>query len=1028
MVNESNAIHESSIAIIGMGARFPGAKDLDEFWENLCSAKEAVRDFSDEELLAAGVDPERLTRPNYVKRGVELKNIDLFDAEFFGYTPREAELIDPQHRIFLECAWEALEDAGWQPERDTRRVGVFAGSGLNNYGLYRSALNPGELFSWTELQKSLLLEKDYLTTRVSYKLNLSGPSVVVQTACSTSLVAVHMACQSLLSGESDMALAGGVSIRVPQVAGYLHEEGGPASADGHCRAFDADASGMVLGSGAGIVVLKRLEDAIADGDNIRAVIRATCINNDGSGKAGYTAPSVDAQAEAIAEAHALAGITASDVSYVEAHGTGTKLGDPVEIAGLTKAFRRSSRGNGFCAVGSVKAGIGHLDIAAGVAGLIKLVLCLEHGMLPPSVNFTRPNPHIDFEETPFFVQQSLSPWVSRSETRIAGLSSFGIGGTNAHAVIEEAPRIERKSREVNASLITLSARSPQALEAATDRLADYLERHSNVSLDDVAFTLSTGRAQFDYRRCFVSSDTKQASDRLRSRDAVFSGRRSSTGLSSIVFMFPGQGAQYVGMGKGLYHHEQVFREAVDYCSDALVPHLELDLRDVLYPAEQNRARAQELIRETWVTQPALFVVEYGLSLLWKSWGIVPEVMIGHSIGEYVAGCLSGVFSLDDALTLVAARGRLMNGMQPGAMLAVRAGEGDVRELLTDGLEVATINSPRTCVVSGSFETIAGFSEFLSSRDILSRQIPTSHAFHSAMMEPALAPFRDELRRIRLGLPSVPFVSNVTGQLMLRDEAVDPEYWVQHLRRSVRFSDGIQTLLQDCSPVLLEVGPGRTLSGFARQSSDAKSAAAILPSMEAAGGERSDREIVLETLGRLWSMGFEPDWTALYAHGSNRKVSLPAYPFERKRFWNMPEPALSHLPRSQAKAKRTDTRSGATPENTVKKAVADSIRDDPRTETSTTADALEQIWKDLLGFDAIDRASDFFDLGGDSLLATKVLARIHGDMNQKVTLKQFFDTPTIQALAAILDDSERNGHRGTDEVLSEADVLKKASML
>src|SRR5689334_704855 len=673
------------IAIVGMAGRFPGARNLDEFWRNLHDGVEAISSFSEEELRAAGIDSALLRDPAYVKAGGILEDIELFDASFFGINHREAEMMDPQHRVFLECAWEALENAGYNSDSYDARIGVYAGHGLTSYLLSNLYSNRQSIWALSGGQSLLGNEKDYLSTRVSYKLNLSGPSISVQTACSTSLVAVHLACQSLLNGECSMALAGGVTISVPQKAGYKYEEGGIMSPDGHCRTFDASAKGTVAGSGVGIVVLKRLEDALASGDTIHAVIKGSAINNDGSQKAGYTAPSIEGQAAVISEALHMAGVEAATIGYVEAHGTGTVLGDPIEVAALTQAFRAGTDAKEFCAIGSVKSAIGHADTAAGVAGLIKTVLALKHKQLPPSLHFEVPNPGIDFADSPFYVNAKLGEWTSNGTPRRAGISSFGIGGTNAHVIVEEAPDGAAAGTVRPLHLITLSAKTAGALATSAGNLAAHLRQHPELNVADVAHTLQRGRKAFDHRLVVVCRDLDEAVAALEAQDARVVTSVQETNDHPVLFMFPGQGAQHPGMSAELYEVEPAFRKQIDLCSELLRPHLGCDLRSLLYPSQENFDEAGERLKQTMFTQPALFVVEYALAKLWLSWGVRPRAMIGHSIGEYVAACLAGVLSLEDALMLVAMRGRLMQSTPPGAMIAVPLPDGELRPLLPEPL-------------------------------------------------------------------------------------------------------------------------------------------------------------------------------------------------------------------------------------------------------------------------------------------------------------------------------------------------------
>lgn len=881
---------EEGIAVVGMAGRFAAARDTDTFWKNLCAGKEAITFFSEEELRAAGVADELLGNPRYVKAGSVLENIEGFDAFFFGYNPHEATLMDPQQRVFLESAWEALERAGYDSEQYAGRIGVYASISTNKYLLYNLLSNPGLMHSMGGLQTMLGNDKDFLTTRVSYKLNLKGPSVNVQTACSSSLVAVHLACQSLLRGESDMALAGGVAISLPQQSGYLYEEGGIASPDGHCRAFDAQAKGTIGGNGVGVVVLKRLSEALKDGDAVCAVIKGTAINNDGSLKVGYTAPSVGGQADVIAEAQSLAGVKPETITYVEAHGTGTSLGDPIEIAALTQAFARSGRHQkkGVCAIGAVKTNIGHLDVASGVAGLIKTILALQNRAIPPTLHFKSPNPGIDFEHSPFYINTALTAWPVGSTPRRAGVSSFGIGGTNAHVVLEEAPWVDSSSPSRPWQLLLLSAKTNTALEKATSNLVEHLRTHPEQKLADVAYTLQVGRHIFNQRRAIVCHGVNDAITALETIDSkrVFTDTQEEK-EPAVAFMFTGQGAQYVSMGRELYTQEPVFHKEVDQCSELLQPYLGLDLRAVLYPDPAHEKEAAEQLNQTWLTQPALFVIEYALAQLWMSWGIRPQAMIGHSIGEYVAACLAGVFKLEDALALVATRGRLMQSLPSGAMLAVPLAESEAQTLLGNALSLAAVNSPTMCVVSGPIVHIVALEQQLNEKNVECRRLQTSHAFHSVMMDPILELFVAEVNRVKLHPPQIPFISNLTGEWITAAQATNPTYWARHLRNTVRFGDGLGQLLKESTTVLMEIGPGQTLTTLALNHPSRTTGHIALSCLHHAKDSRSDQAFLLTTLGKLWLTGISVDWSAFYQAERRYRVPLPTYPFERQRCWVEP---------------------------------------------------------------------------------------------------------------------------------------------
>ena len=892
--DQSDLIYD--IAIVGMAGRFPGARSVDEFWRNVRDGVESITFFTEEELAQAGTSPSLLKNPNYVRANGVLDDIELFDAAFFGFSPREAEIMDPQQRLFLECAWEALESSGYDPQTYKKAIGVYAGTTRSSY-INNIYSNPEIAESLGTFQIGIGNDKDHLAPRVSYKLNLKGPSVTVQTACSTSLVAVSLACQNLLNYQCDMALAGGVSISAVQKTGYMFMEGGINSPDGHCRAFDAEAKGCIGGNGVGVVLLKRLTEALADGDPIHAVIKGSAINNDGSVKVGYTAPSVEGQSAVIAEALAMAGINPETVNYIEAHGTGTTLGDPIEIAALTKAYRTKTTKKNFCAIGSAKTNIGHLDAAAGVSGLIRAVLALKHQQVPPSLNFTAPNPKIDFAGSPFFVSTTLTPWERNGTPRRAGVSSFGIGGTNAHVVLEEAPPVDVDHTQRPFQLLMLSARSEAALEDATQNLLEHLQTHPDQSLADVAYTLQAGRRAFTQRRAFVCSDNADAVRVIETFDSPRTLTQSAEPVPDrpIVFMFPGQGTQHVGMGEDLYRHEPLFRETVDDCCELLRPHLKLDLRDVLYPTEENRSAAEAQLRETSLTQPALFVTEYALAQLWISWGVRPRAMIGHSIGEYVAACVAGVIGLEDALSLVAQRGAMMQALAGGVMLAVPLCEQDVKEMLGAELSLAAVNSPTLCVVSGEFEAIAKLQGRLSEKGIDCQLLRTSHAFHSRMMEPIVTSFARKVKQVTLNAPSIPFVSNVTGTWINASEATSPAYWAKQLRQAVRFSDGLEELFKEAQCVLLEVGPGRTLENLAKMQPSKTTEHVVVSSLRRPVESDSDIATILKAAGRLWQAGVQIDWTRLHTGEQRRRLPLPTYPFERQRYWAERRKVPANLP-------------------------------------------------------------------------------------------------------------------------------------
>ncbi|HSC29466.1 MAG TPA: type I polyketide synthase, partial [Vicinamibacterales bacterium] len=890
--------NEFDIAIVGMSGRFPGARNLEEFWRNLAGGVESITRFSERELLESGVPASHLAHAGYVRAAPVLDAPGHFDAAFFGCSPLEARTMDPQHRLLLELAHEALEHAGWDPDRYRGRVGVFTGSALNTYF---TGVGLSSRLAEDYIPTLIGNDKDFLSTRISYKLNLKGPSITVQTACSTSMAAVHLARQSLLSNETDMALAGAVSVRVPHRAGYFYDGGGVVSPDGHVRAFDAGANGTVFGSGGGILVLKRLADALADGDTVHALIKGSAVNNDGSAKAGYTAPSVDGQADAVVEALANAGIEADAISYVEAHGSGTPVGDPIEIAALTKAFRASTRRAGYCAIGSVKTNVGHLDAAAAVAGIIKTVLALEHRQLPPSLHFSRANPEIDFSGSPFYVNTHLREWASAGPRR-AGVMSTGMGGTNAHVVLEEAPDPGVTVSARRPQLLVLSAKTETALEEATHRLREFLERNDPANLGDVAYTLQVGRKAFPYRRCVACVDREDAVAALgpRSAERVLSGR-TEEGRRPLILLVPGIGDHYPGMAHGLYETWPVFREEVDRCSRMLEPHLGIDIRTVVYPGSRNWMKARGTggidlkkmlaprgdapedeeaaqLNCTLYAQPALFTIEYAMARLWQSLGIAPDAIVGHSMGEYVAACLAGVLSLQDALWLIATRARLVNELPRGAMLAVTLPEPELRAMLPAELSISLINGPSLCVVAGPVAAVAEFERTLNARGIISRHVQNAHAFHSRMLDPIVKVLEEKVKKVRLNEPAIPYISNVTGTWITPAEATDPAYWAMHANHTARFNDALRELWRFENPVLLEAGPGRTLGVLAMQHPDRRRARdpVAVASLRHHYENRPDGECLWESIGRLWLAGAAIKWENAH-RDARRRVPLPTYP-------------------------------------------------------------------------------------------------------------------------------------------------------
>jgi amino acid adenylation domain-containing protein len=1009
---ESQGHALQGIAIVGMAGRFPGAQSVAEFWRNQINGIEAISHFRVEDLEipdAANVAQNL----SYVRARSVLDDVDMFEPEFFGILPKEAELLDPQQRLFLECCWQAFEDAGYDPANYGGPIGVYAGSSVSTYFLSRLCTRPGfiqkfvggyQVDNYPEMMGNNL---DFLSTRVAYKLNLRGPAFTMQAGCSTSLVAICQACQSLLTYQSDMALAGGASITFPQKRGSYYQEGGMTSPDGHCRTFDAEAQGTVFGGGVAVVLLKRLEDAIREGDQIYAVIRGFAVNNDGAAKVGYTAPSVEGQASVIALAQAAAGIDPSELGYIEAHGTGTPLGDPIELAALAQAFRARTSAKRFCAVGTAKTNVGHLDIAAGVTGLIHATHVVRHGVFPPTLHFRRPNPKFDLDNSPFYVNTKLSEWKSDNTPRRAGVSAFGVGGTNAHVVLEQAPAQLPEATKRPLQLLVVSARSQTALEKATDNLAQHLKAAPDVSLADVAWTLQAGRRPFSFRRTVVARDVEEAVAALSGRDA----KRVRTRVrgkenSGVCFLFPGQGSQHANMAREVYQTEPVFRQTVDRCAELLRPHLGDDLRDLLYPRQGASDDASRRVTNTVVAQPAIFTIEYALAQLWMSWGIRPQGMLGHSIGEFVAACLAGVFTLEDALTLVAARGRMMQDLPAGGMLSVRLPESEVRGQLNGKLSLAAINAPSLCVVSGPLDALELLEQQLTSAGVANRRLVTSHAFHSAMMDPILTPFTAQVKKVHLKPPQIPYISGVTGKWISEKETTDPSYWASHFRQAVQFSAGVIELRKNPNNVLLEVGPGNVLSTLARQHSGSSDQPIISSLSDGFSGE-GDELSLMSALGSLWLAGAQPDWKALYGNERRVRVSLPTYPFERKRYW-LSEPAVDQFSTQLPSALAADFPSTGVSSPGLEKiepvtipAQADAAATMALSRTERIRAALAEIFEDLSGVNLsqADGNTTFLEMGFDSLFLTQVTQALQAKFGLKVTFRQLLgDQCSLSALA------------------------------
>ncbi len=984
--------NDGRIAIIGIAGRFAGASNIENFWDMLLEGRSGRVEVTRADLEAAGEDPALLDDPDYVAAAFPLEEAEGFDAAFFGFNPREAQLMDPQQRMMLECAWTALEDAGYDPHRSSDRVGVFGGVGRNAYLM--NNLMSHEALRETAAEYNMLIgnERDFPCTHIAYRLGLRGPAVTVQTACSTSGVAIHMAAQNLLRGECDVALAGGAKVLVPNRVGYRYVDGGPLAQDGQLRAFDANAKGMVRGSGAAMVALKRLDAALEDGDHIYGVLLGSAVNNDGAARAGFTAPSASGQANVIAEAHRNAGITADSISLIEAHGTGTVLGDPIEVEGLTRAFRVTSEENGYCALGSVKTNIGHLDAGATAASLIKTLLALENEVIPPSINFTEPNPQINFSESPFYVAAKPVEWKRGKKPRRAGVSSFGLGGTNAHLIIEEAPARPASDPARGSQLLVISARTKTALEKRCDDLANWLERHEDANLADVAHTLLIGRRRFEKRVALVCASREEAIEKLRRRDPREILRSNMTAEKPpVAFMFPGGGAQYAGMAREHYKNSPEFRRALDDCSVHFEKRTGQSLVDIIYAAEGT-------LDQPSIALPTLFAVEYAMAALWKSWGVEPSAMIGHSMGEYTAACLAGVFSMEDALDVVLCRGKLFETLEGGSMLSVPLSEEAVRERLGSELSIAAINRNDQCVVSGPIAAIEALGEELTKEGVESRRVHINVAAHSTLVEPILEEFRAQLKLVKLKAPTLPFASNLTGDWITAAEATDPDYWVRHLRSTVRFLDGMAKLFEDNEGIVMEMGPGQTLSTLARQHPARGANHEVIATLRHPQEDVLDEDFLLGAVGRFWLAGGELDWN-MFVGGSRRRVSLPTYPFERTLHW------IDAVPYASSGTTVDPTLALAQPgaDEVVSAVEVDELA--PRRDRILAQ--LKAIINKLSGlpFDRIDEHATFLELGFDSLFLTQANAAFKKTFKVKLTTRQLMEsTPVLDMLAAYLDET------------------------
>ena len=984
-MNNKSTNSAFDIAIIGMAGRFPKAKNIWEYWENLKNGRECFTQLSEEQIIASGVDPDLVKDPGYVKVSPILDDYDKFDAQFFGYTPREVSMMDPQQRLFLECCWEAFEDAGYNPHVYEEPVGVFGGCAINSYMVFSGVHKR----FYTEFLPSVVgNDNSFLANRVSYQLNLKGPAISVQTACSSSLVSVHLSVQSLLNGECTMALAGGVAVWVPHEAGHLHKEGSVFTKDGHCRAFDAKATGTIFGNGAGVVLLKRFDDAIRESDNIYAVIKGSAINNDGAMKTDYTAPSVNGQARVVVEALANAGVSADEISYVETHGTGTFIGDPIEIRALSKAYQAFTNRKGYCGIGSVKPNIGHLDAGAGAAGLIKTVMALKHKMIPPSINFDEPNPAIDFKNSPFYVNTILKKWESEDGSPLlAGVTSLGMGGTNAHLILQEAPDIKKPIVEDQwPLLLTYSAKKESALDDYSAKLAEFLKVSPDTSLPNVAYTLQTGRKEFLYKRFLVAENREDAISKLEKLPAVsvktFNDHADGR---EVVFLFPGQASQYVNMGRDLYRSNSVFRKCLDTCAEILKPIINVDIREVIFPASGDEEKATDQLKNTVYTQPAIFSIEYSLAMYWMDLGIKPVAVLGHSMGEFTAACIAGVFDLETGLKLIAMRGRIMQEIEPGSMLTVMLPPSEVEKYMNDRLSISVINTPSSCVLSGDIEAIKAIKITFDAIDVHNRILETSHAFHSHMMDPVLEKYHNFVSTMTFSPPSIPVISTVTADWTSPNELTNPDYWANNIRQPVRFAEAVEKLFDKPEWILLEVGPRNTLTTLARQHPEISPIQIVVQSMRHPKQSQDDNVFAMAALGRLWSCGYPVEWERVYKENPVYKISIPTYAFQRVRYWIDPEIMGSDL-----HSKTTNNEQAI-----------DKVHQQGSEKRNIKAE-LTAIWEEFLGIENIKQDDNFFDLGGNSLVALQLFDELKRKLGIRLPLSTLFEAPTIGQITELIE--------------------------
>jgi acyl transferase domain-containing protein len=970
-----------------MSGRFPGAENVEQLWANLLAKKNSISTWSVDELDPS-IPAELRNDPDYVKARGVIADADKFDHSFFGVNPKVAALMDPQQRVFLECAWAALEDAAYDPAQFAGLIGVYAGMGNNTY-FTRNVIGHPELIEQVgDFAVMTANEKDYIATRLAFEFDLRGPALSIHTACSTSLVAIAQAFKALRDGECDMALAGGIALTVPFNSGIVYNEGGMYSPDGSTRTFDANGKGTSFSDGCGIIVLKRLDDAVRDKDHVYAVIKGAALNNDGSDKASFTAPSVRGQAEVIAMAQADAGVSPSEITYVETHGTATPLGDPIEVEALTLAFGGKTNGH-HCVIGSIKSNIGHLTPAAGAAGVIKTALALREEVIPANVGFETPNPAIDFVNSPFRVLTESEAWPRvPGAPRIAGVSSFGVGGTNAHVILAEPPIAVASSASRSKQLFMLSAKSKTSLDAMTDNLRTWLETHAKASLADAAYTLQVGRRHFKHRRLIVGGSHGEVIEAIANKDAQLIGTRElHEAAPGVVFMFPGQGSQYVNMGRDLCESEPVFKQHFDQSCELFSKELGTDLKAIIFPGAGEEEKAAEQLKQTIYTQASLFTMHYSLAKLWMHWGITPDAMMGHSIGEFAAGCLAGVFSLEDAVKLVANRGRMMQDLPGGSMLSVRAAEEDVLKKLPDGCSIAANNGPQLCVASGPHEAIAKLQAELEQDGITCKLLVTSHAFHSPMMDAIVEPYKKVVESVKLSAPRIPIVSTVTAEWLKDDEATSSKYWSDHLRATVRFAQAVKFAWTDADRVMLEVGPRTTATTLARQQSTDNKKQAAVPSLSDSAGNGNELTQLLKAVGGLWQSGALIDWSKFHEREERCRISMPTYAFERIRHWVDPVAMVADGGRAIAST-------------TIEAPVPNSGDANLSPKESLIAQ-IKHLLEESSGLELAEASNEetFLEMGLDSLFLTQVATSLSKKFGVKISFRQLNEElPNLDKLA------------------------------